>query len=263
MLKSAEKTAPVKAQVDVDKMIDDLVKNAQEALKVMKGFDQAKVDHIVHRMAIAGLDHHMELAKMAVEETGRGVYEDKAVKNMFATEEIWHSIKDDKTVGVINEDKQKNVISIAEPIGVIAGVTPVTNPTSTVMFKSEISIKTRNPIIFSFHPGAQKSSARALEVIREEAVKAGLPEGALQFIPVPSIEACQALMHHPGVATILATGGPGMVKSAYSSGKPALGVGAGMPRLILKPAQTSSKRSTTLCCLRVLTTGWFVLLNKA
>lgn len=148
-------------QTDIDAMIDDLVKKGQEALKVLKTYDQAKIDHIVHRMAIAGLDHHMELAKMAVEETGRGVYEDKAIKNMFATEEIWHSIKNDKTVGVISEDKQRGLTKIAEPIGVIAGVTPVTNPTSTVMFKSEIAIKTRNPIIFSFHPGAQKSSAKA------------------------------------------------------------------------------------------------------
>ncbi|KRN23038.1 bifunctional acetaldehyde-CoA/alcohol dehydrogenase [Lacticaseibacillus camelliae] len=224
-------------QTDIDAMIDDLVKKGQEALKVLKTYDQAKIDHIVHRMAIAGLDHHMELAKMAVEETGRGVYEDKAIKNMFATEEIWHSIKNDKTVGVISEDKQRGLTKIAEPIGVIAGVTPVTNPTSTVMFKSEIAIKTRNPIIFSFHPGAQKSSAKALEVIRDEAMKVGLPEGALQFIAEPSIEACQALMHHPGIATILATGGPGMVKSAYSSGKPALGVGAGnAPAYIEKTA---------------------------
>ncbi|WP_262314956.1 bifunctional acetaldehyde-CoA/alcohol dehydrogenase [Lacticaseibacillus parakribbianus] len=224
MLKETPKT---EAPVDVDKMIDELVANAHEALKVMKTFDQAKIDHIVHRMAIAGLDHHMELAKLAVEETGRGVYEDKAIKNMFATEEIWHAIKDNKTVGVIAEDKQRGLVSIAEPIGVIAGVTPVTNPTSTTMFKSEIAIKTRNPIIFSFHPGAQKSSAKALEVIREEAEKAGLPKGALQYIPVPSIEACQKLMNHPGIATVLATGGPGMVKAAYSTGKPALGVGAG------------------------------------
>ncbi|MFD1393233.1 bifunctional acetaldehyde-CoA/alcohol dehydrogenase [Lacticaseibacillus jixianensis] len=214
-------------QTDIETTIDALVKKGQEALAVLKTYDQEKIDKIVHRMAIAGLDHHMELAKMAVEETGRGVYEDKAIKNMFATEEIWHSIKDNKTVGVISEDKQKGLTMIAEPIGVIAGVTPVTNPTSTVMFKSEIAIKTRNPIIFSFHPGAQKSSAKALEVIRDEAMKVGLPEGALQFIAEPSIEACQALMHHPGIATILATGGPGMVKSAYSSGKPALGVGAG------------------------------------
>lgn len=217
----------VTTPTDVNQMIDELVANAQAALKEMKTFDQAKVDTIVHRMAIAGLDHHMDLAKLAVEETGRGVYEDKAIKNMFATEEIWNSIKDDKTVGVIEEDEQKQLTLIAEPIGVIAGVTPVTNPTSTVMFKAEIAIKTRNPIIFSFHPGAQQCSAKALEIIRDEAMKVGLPAGALQFIAVPSIEACQALMHHPGIATILATGGPGMVKSAYSSGKPALGVGAG------------------------------------
>ncbi len=224
MLKNTAKTA---TEVDVKSMVDELVANAHSALKIMKTFDQEKIDHIVHRMAIAGLDHHMELAKLAVDETGRGVWEDKAIKNMFATEEIWHSIKNNKTVGVINEDKQRGLVSIAEPIGVIAGVTPVTNPTSTTIFKSEISIKTRNPIIFAFHPGAQKSSARALEVIREEAEKAGLPKGALQYIPVPSMEATKALMDHPGIATILATGGPGMVKSAYSSGKPALGVGAG------------------------------------
>ena len=219
--------ATVDTQATVDAMIDELVANAQAALAEMKGFDQAKVDNIVHQMAIAGLDHHMELAKLAVEETKRGVYEDKAIKNMFATEEIWNTIKDDKTVGVIAEDKQKNLISIAEPIGVIAGVTPVTNPTSTTMFKAEIAIKTRNPIIFAFHPLAQKSSARALEVMRDYAKQAGLPEGALQYVPVPSMAATTALMNHPGVATILATGGPGMVKSAYSSGKPALGVGAG------------------------------------
>ncbi|OAU45151.1 acetaldehyde dehydrogenase, partial [Lacticaseibacillus rhamnosus] len=224
MLKNTAKAA---TEVDVKGMIDELVANAHSALKIMKTFDQEKIDHIVHRMAIAGLDHHMELAKLAVDETGRGVWEDKAIKNMFATEEIWHSIKNNKTVGVINEDKQRGLVSIAEPIGVIAGVTPVTNPTSTTIFKSEISIKTRNPIIFAFHPGAQKSSARALEVIREEAEKAGLPKGALQYIPVPSMEATKTLMDHPGIATILATGGPGMVKSAYSSGKPALGVGAG------------------------------------
>ena len=176
MLKNTAKAA---TEVDVKGMIDELVANAHSALKIMKTFDQEKIDHIVHRMAIAGLDHHMELAKLAVDETGRGVWEDKAIKNMFATEEIWHSIKNNKTVGVINEDKQRGLVSIAEPIGVIAGVTPVTNPTSTTIFKSEISIKTRNPIIFAFHPGAQKSSARALEVIREEAEKGRIAKRGL------------------------------------------------------------------------------------
>ncbi|KRM32467.1 bifunctional acetaldehyde-CoA alcohol dehydrogenase [Agrilactobacillus composti DSM 18527 = JCM 14202] len=223
--------------VNVQEMVDGLVKDAQAALKIMHGFDQEKVDSIVHEMAIAGLNKHMYLAKLAVEETGRGVYEDKAVKNMFATEEIWHAIKDDKTVGVIEDDREKEIIKIAEPVGVIAGVTPVTNPTSTAMFKAMIAIKTRNPIIFAFHPGAQKSSAAAVDIIKEAAVKAGLPAGALSYIPTPSIDATKTLMNHPGVATVLATGGPGMVKSAYSTGKPALGVGPGnVPAFIEKTA---------------------------
>ena len=117
--------------------------------------DQEKVDHIVHEMAMAALDQHMPLAKMAVEETGRGVYEDKAIKNMYASEYIWHNIKHDKTVGVINEDVQKGLIEIAEPVGVVCGVTPTTNPTSTTIFKSMIALKTRNPIVFAFHPSAQ------------------------------------------------------------------------------------------------------------
>ncbi|CAM2846071.1 bifunctional acetaldehyde-CoA/alcohol dehydrogenase [Latilactobacillus sakei] len=227
MVKKEGVKAVVDAVSEVDKMVTDLVTRAHEALKIMETFDQAKVDHIVHQMAIAGLDHHMELAKMAVEETGRGIYEDKAIKNIFATEEIWHAIKDNKTVGVIEEDPEHGITKIAEPVGVIAGVTPVTNPTSTTIFKAEIAIKTRNPIIFAFHPNAQKCSARALEVIKEEAVKAGLPADALLFIEEPSLAATQALMNHTGIATVLATGGPGMVKAAYSTGKPALGVGAG------------------------------------
>ncbi len=152
MLKNTAKAA---TEVDVKGMIDELVANAHSALKIMKTFDQEKIDHIVHRMAIAGLDHHMELAKLAVDETGRGVWEDKAIKNMFATEEIWHSIKNNKTVGVINEDKQRGFgIHRRTNWGYCRDA--VTNPTSTTIFKSEISIKTRNPIIFAFHPGAQK-----------------------------------------------------------------------------------------------------------
>ncbi|MFD1671748.1 bifunctional acetaldehyde-CoA/alcohol dehydrogenase [Agrilactobacillus yilanensis] len=222
-----KKNTPKKETMTTETMVDNLVKDAQTALDIMRGFDQEKVDRIVHEMAIAGLNKHMHLAKLAVDETGRGVYEDKAVKNMFATEEIWHAIKRDKTVGVIEDDKEKDIIKIAEPVGIIAGVTPVTNPTSTAMFKAMIAIKTRNPIIFAFHPGAQNCSAAALDVVKKAAVAAGLPEGALSYIPKPSIEATKDLMNHPDVATVLATGGPGMVKSAYSTGKPALGVGAG------------------------------------
>lgn len=221
----------------VEKMIDTLVEKAQAALAAFLELDQERIDHIVHEMALAGLDKHQELARMAVEETGRGVYEDKVIKNMFATEYIWHDIKKEKTVGVLDENEMEGYVEVAEPVGVIAGVTPTTNPTSTTLFKSLIAVKTRNPIIFGFHPSAQKCSAEAARIVYEAAVKAGAPKDCIQWIDTPSIEATGALMNHPGVATILATGGPGMVKAAYSCGKPALGVGPGnVPCYIEKSA---------------------------
>jgi len=193
---------------------------------------------------MAGLDEHMRLAKMAIEETGRGVFEDKSIKNIFATEYIYHSIKYDKTVGVIRENDYEDYIEVAEPVGVIAAVTPVTNPTSTTMFKSLIAIKTRNPIIFAFHPSAQKCSAEAARIVRDAAIKAGAPEDCIQWIEQPSIEATQMLMNHPKVALVLATGGAGMVQAAYSTGKPALGVGPGnVPCYIEKTADV--KRAAT------------------
>ncbi|PLR87122.1 bifunctional acetaldehyde-CoA/alcohol dehydrogenase [Bacillus sp. V33-4] len=223
-------------------MVDGLVKKAQTALKEFKAFDQEQIDSIVKEMALAGLDQHMPLAKLAVEETKRGVYEDKIIKNIFATEYVYHNIKYNKTVGIIHENEHEGVVEIAEPVGVIAGVTPVTNPTSTTMFKAIISIKTRNPIIFAFHPSAQKSSSEAARVVRDAAVKAGAPENCVQWIEAPSVEATRQLMNHAGVSLILATGGSGMVKSAYSSGKPALGVGPGnVPCYIEKTANV--KRS--------------------
>jgi len=222
---------------EVTKMIDTLVANAQKALKAFRDYDQETIDHIVKQMALAGLDKHMYLAKLAIEETKRGVYEDKIIKNIFATEYIYHNIKYDKTVGVIRENEQEGIIEIAEPVGVIAGVTPVTNPTSTTMFKALISIKTRNPIIFAFHPSAQTCSSEAARILRDAAIAAGAPEHCIQWIETPSVEATQQLMHHPGVSLILATGGAGMVKAAYSSGKPALGVGPGnVPCYIEKTA---------------------------
>jgi acetaldehyde dehydrogenase/alcohol dehydrogenase len=224
--------------IDVSVMIDKLAAQGNEALKAMADFDQEKVDHIVHEMAMAALDKHMYLAKLAVDETGRGIYEDKAIKNMYASEYIWHSIKHDKTVGVINEDKQKGLIEIAEPVGVVCGVTPTTNPTSTTIFKAMIALKTRNPIVFAFHPSAQKCSAEAARIVRDAAIAAGAPEHCVQWIEYPSIEATQGLMNHPGIAIVLATGGSGMVKSAYSTGKPALGVGPGnVPSYIEKTAK--------------------------
>lgn len=224
--------------VDVQAMIDELAKKANVALKEMEDFDQEKVDHIVHQMAMAALDQHMPLAKMAVEETGRGIYEDKAIKNMYASEYIWNSIKHDKTVGVINQDEQTGLIEIAEPVGVVCGVTPTTNPTSTTIFKALIAIKTRNPIVFAFHPSAQKCSAEAARIVRDAAIKAGAPENCVQWIEQPSLEATSGLMNHPGIAIVLATGGAAMVKSAYSTGKPALGVGPGnVPSYIEKTAK--------------------------
>lgn len=207
--------------------IDELVENGQRALEEYMKLDQEQVDKIVHAMALAGLDNHMKLAKMAIEETGRGIYEDKIVKNMFSTEYIWHDIKHEKTCGVVDENDMEGYVDVAEPVGVVAGVTPVTNPTSTAMFKSIICAKTRNPIIFSFHPSAQKCSREAAKILRDAAIKAGAPKYCVQWIEYPSIEKSNALMNHPGIALILATGGTGMVKAAYSCGKPALGVGPG------------------------------------
>ena len=209
----------------VQNMINELVEKAKRASKEYLKLDQQTVDNITKAMSMAGLEHHMELAKMAVEETKRGIYEDKITKNMFATEYVYHSIKYEKTVGIINENEEEDYIEIAEPVGIIAGVTPVTNPTSTTMFKSIIAAKTRNVIIFGFHPSSQKCSMEAAKILRDAAVNAGAPENCILWIEEPSVLATRLLMNHPDINLILATGGTGMVKSAYSCGKPALGVG--------------------------------------
>lgn len=214
-------------KVETADMINGLVANAKKALEEFMKLDQAQVDKITEAMALAGLSAQSELAKMAIEETGRGIYEDKVTKNIFSTEYIWHSIKHEKTVGIIEDNIDESYVEVAEPLGIVCGVTPTTNPTSTTMFKSIICMKTRNPIIFGFHPSAQQCSKRAAEIVRDAAIKAGAPENCIQWIEYPSIEATGLLMNHPDVATILATGGPGMVKAAYSAGKPALGVGPG------------------------------------
>ena len=227
-----------KEEQEIKKMIDDLVKRAKKASEEYMKLSQEDVDRIVKAMSMAGEEHHMELAKFAVEETDRGIYEDKITKNMFATEYIYHSIKYDKTVGVVSQNEEEGYEEIAEPVGIIAGVTPVTNPTSTVMFKSLISAKTRNVIIFGFHPSAQKCSTRAAEIVRDSAVAAGAPKDCILWIEKPSITATNMLMNHPDVNLILATGGTGMVKAAYSCGKPALGVGPGnVPCYIEKSAK--------------------------
>ncbi|MFC4307190.1 bifunctional acetaldehyde-CoA/alcohol dehydrogenase [Cohnella boryungensis] len=207
--------------------VNQLAERARLAQEKYLELDQESVDRIVQQMALAGLDRHMTLAKLAVEETGRGVYEDKITKNIFATEYIYHSIKSVKTVGVVEDNPYENYRVVAEPVGIIAGITPVTNPTSTTMFKALIAAKSRNPIIFAFHPSAQRSSREAAKTLLEAAVAAGAPEHCIQWIEKPSVDATQQLMNHKDVALVLATGGSAMVKAAYSTGKPALGVGPG------------------------------------
>ncbi|MNO24153.1 Aldehyde-alcohol dehydrogenase [compost metagenome] len=231
-----EVAAQVK-QTTAEEYIQTLVDKAKKAQEAYMQLDQEQVNTIVHAMALAGLDKHMYLAKLAVEETGRGVYEDKITKNIFATEYIWHGIKYDKTVGVVEDNQYDSFQKIAEPVGIVMGITPVTNPTSTTMFKALIAAKTRNPIIFGFHPSAQECSAAAAKILHDAAVKAGAPENCIQWIELPTMDKTNALMNNPDVALILATGGSAMVKAAYSCGKPALGVGPGnVPAFIEKSA---------------------------
>lgn len=223
---------------DTEVMIDELMQRAKIAQAEYSKLTQEEVDKIVKQMAMAVLENHMLLARLAVDETKRGVYEDKITKNIFASEYIYHSIKHNKTVGIIQDNEEEGYTEIAEPIGIIAGVTPVTNPTSTTCFKSLIAAKTRNVIVFGFHPSAQNCSVATAKILLEAAVKAGAPKDCILWIDKPSIEATKALMNHPAVSLILATGGKGMVKSAYSCGKPALGVGPGnVPCYIHKDAK--------------------------
>jgi len=230
---SADTTA-----ADTARVIDPLVANALTALKAFHELNQEQIDYIVKKATVAALDQHGQLAQAAIAETGRGVFEDKAVKNIFVCEHVTHSMQYLKTVGVISSDEISGITKIAEPVGVICGITPVTNPTSTAIFKSLISLKTRNPIVFAFHPSAQQSSALAARVVRDAAIEAGAPEHCIQWVDKPSIAMTDALMNHPDVALILATGGNAMVKAAYSCGKPALGVGAGnVPAFIERTAK--------------------------
>ncbi len=224
-------------QVRIPEIIDSVesliakMEAMREAQKVFATFTQEQVDKIFYEAASAANKLRIPLAKMAVEETGMGVVEDKVIKNNYAAEYIYNAYKDTKTCGVIEEDKAYGIKKIAEPIGLIAAVIPTTNPTSTAIFKTLISLKTRNAIIISPHPRAKNSTIAAAKVVLDAAVKAGAPEGIISWIDVPSLELTNEVMK--GADTILATGGPGMVKAAYSSGKPALGVGAGNTPVVI------------------------------
>ena len=206
---------------------DSLVQKALKAEAEFATFTQEQVDKIVAAAALAGSEAALMLAHEAVDETGRGVVEDKDTKNRFATENVYHAIKNDKTVGINEEDKTKGEVKIAAPLGVLAGIVPTTNPTSTAMFKSIITLKTRNAIVFAFHPQAQKCSAHAAKIVYDAAVAAGAPKDIIQWIETPSLANTTALIQNPKIASILATGGPGMVNAALKSGNPSLGVGAG------------------------------------
>ena len=201
------------------------IERIREAQKLFSTFTQEQVDEIFRQAAIAANNSRIELAKMAVAETGMGLVEDKVIKNHFASEYIYNQYKNEKTCGVIETDEAFGIVKIAEPIGVIAAVVPTTNPTSTAIFKALIALKTRNGIIFSPHPRAKKSTIAAAKIVLDAAVKAGAPENIIGWIEEPSVELSQVVMAQADL--ILATGGPGMVKAAYSSGKPAIGVGAG------------------------------------
>ena len=208
-------------------ILDDLISKAKKAQEIYSTFSQEQVDNIFKACAIAINSRRIPLAKMAVEETGMGVVEDKVIKNHFASEYIYNKFKDMKTCGIISEDTAMGMKKVAEPVGIIAGVVPTTNPTSTAAFKSLIALKTRNAIVFSPHPRAKKCTLEVCKIINKVAVEHGAPDGLIGCIEEPTVELSAALMSHPQIDLILATGGPGMVKAAYSSGKPALGVGAG------------------------------------
>jgi acetaldehyde dehydrogenase/alcohol dehydrogenase len=223
---------------DVVQKIDQLVAKARKAADIMKGMTQEQVDKITAAMDVASVANEVKLAEMAVAETGIGRADHKAIKNHLGAHVVYEYFKDKKSVGVIEE--KEGVSYVAEPFGVICAATPTTNPTSTVEFKSLIALKSRNVVVFAFHPRAQNCSAEAAKIMLEAAVSAGAPADCIQWIDEPSIEATNLLMKHPGVNLILATGGGAMVKSAYSSGHPAIGVGPGnTPVFISKTAKLS------------------------
>ena len=225
--KETKKSVKATGLVDNIDALNDLLERVKKAQEEYSKFSQEEVDKIFKAASTAANKMRIPLARMAVEDTGMGVLEDKIIKNHFASEYIYNKHKNAKTCGIIREDKENGIKIVAEPLGILAGIIPTTNPTSTAIFKSLIALKTRNGIVFSPHPRATKSTIAAAKVVLDAAVEAGAPKDIIGWIDTPSMELSDALLHHPNIACILATGGPGMVKASYSSGKPALGVGPG------------------------------------
>ena len=217
----------------MENKLKDVIAKAKDAQHIFAGFDQEKVDFIFYKAAVAANNARIPLAKLAYKETGMGVTEDKVIKNHFASEFVYNKFRDTKTCGVVEHDIESGIFKIAEPIGVIAGIIPTTNPTSTAIFKSLLALKTRNAIVFSPHPRAKKCTVEAANIILRAAVEAGAPEGIIGWIDEPTVELSKQLMADPNIALILATGGGGMVRAAYSSGKPAIGVGSGNTPVVI------------------------------
>lgn len=218
-----------------------IARNAEKAQKELANFNEAQIDKIIIAMVNAAVQNAEKLAIMAVEDTGFGRVEDKVLKNLVASKDLYEFIKDMKTVGIINRDEENKLIEIAEPMGVILGIIPSTNPTSTAIFKSIISIKSRNGIIMTPHPSAAKCTFEAAKLMAQAAEEAGAPEGIVGCMRNVSMQATNELLKCPEVSMILATGGPGMVKAAYSSGKPALGVGAGNSPVFIEKSANIKK----------------------
>jgi acetaldehyde dehydrogenase/alcohol dehydrogenase len=213
--------------------LNSLVARVEKAQRTFSTFTQQQVDRIFSHAALAAADQRIPLAQMAVEETGMGVVEDKVIKNHFASEYIFNKYKDERTCGVLSENEEAGAMTVAEPMGVICGIIPTTNPTSTAIFKALITLKTRNGIVFSPHPRARRSTCEAARIVLNAAVSAGAPKDIIGWIEEPTLELSTALMHHPSIKLILATGGPGMVHAAYSSGTPAIGVGPGNTPVVI------------------------------
>ncbi|HWR44463.1 acetaldehyde dehydrogenase (acetylating) [Sporomusa sp.] len=225
----------------------NLVCAARKAQEIIKNFTQEQIDRVIEFMREAGESNAARLAMMAVSETGMGKYEDKCLKNYFASHHVYESIKDMKTVGIIREDKKQRLWEIAEPVGVITGIVPTTNPTSTVIYKAMIALKSRNAIVFSPHPSAVRCTNEAAKLMNQAAVAAGAPDGVIGCLSTVTMEATNELMKHPDTALILATGGSGLVKAAYSSGKPALGVGPGnVPAFVERSANLAKAAENIL-----------------
>ncbi|MFV0555793.1 MAG: acetaldehyde dehydrogenase (acetylating) [Lactovum sp.] len=221
--------------------VRQLLKKAKEAQKILAEYSLVEIDNLVREISERTLENRVKLAKMAAEETGFGRFEDKIIKNIFASKTVYDSIKDMKTIGILNEDLEKKVIEVAVPVGVVAGIIPSTNPTSTTIYKAMISIKAGNAIVFSPHPGAARSIIATVDIMRQALKNMGAPEDAISVIHQPTMEATHELMTSPLTNLILATGGNAMVKAAYSSGTPALGVGPGNGPAYITPTADIKK----------------------